>query len=57
MLKMRYVFAGDRDIAVWVLNYLIDLGYFPEMLFITELTKASHSKDLIKISKIIVEVL
>lgn len=49
---MRYVFAGDRDIAVWVLNYLIDLGYYPEMLFLTESIKASHSKDLIKISNL-----
>lgn len=47
---MKYIFAGDRDISVWVLKYLIDKGFKPEALMITEKNKASHAQELIKLS-------
>lgn len=49
---MKYVFAGDRDIAVWVLTYLVNSGYYPDMLLLTELEKGSHCKELIEISNL-----
>ena len=49
---MKYIFAGDRDLAVWVLSHLINSGYYPEMLLLTEFDKGSHCKELIEISKL-----
>jgi methionyl-tRNA formyltransferase len=47
---MKYIFAGDRDIAVWVLKGLINNGFFPSALLITDSTKASHARQLIIVS-------
>lgn len=33
---MKYAFAGNRDIAVWVLEFLVSKGYYPELLMLTE---------------------
>jgi len=47
---MRYAFAGDRDISVAVLNYLIENGYKPSALLLTEKEKASHANQLREIA-------
>jgi methionyl-tRNA formyltransferase len=49
---MNFVFAGDRDIAVWVLQFLVDQGFYPKMLFLTESSKATHEKELISLSNL-----
>jgi methionyl-tRNA formyltransferase len=49
---MRYIFAGDRDIAVDVLSYIISKGYKPEALLLSSLERASHANELIKLSKL-----
>lgn len=47
---MKYVFAGDRDISVWVLEYLVAQGFKPDALMVSGKNKASHSDELINIS-------
>ena len=47
---MRYIFAGDRDISVWVLKDLLECGYKPELLLVVEDKKESHRQDLIDIA-------
>ena len=47
---MKYIFAGDRDISVEILQFMIEQGYNPSALLITEKSKASHANELIKIS-------
>ncbi len=50
---MKYVYAGDRDIAVKVLRFLINQGYKPEALMVPTGSGASHSevlKNLIDLS-------
>lgn len=47
---MRYAFAGDRQISCNILNYIIDRGYKPEALLITNGQDSSHANELIKIS-------
>lgn len=47
---MKYVFAGDRDISVWVLEYLVEQGYRPEALLVSEKNRASHAEELIRLS-------
>lgn len=42
----RFAFAGDRDIAVEVLRYLIDAGHRPLALFLRAKKKASHAEEL-----------
>ena len=49
---MRYAFAGDRDISVNVLSYLIQNGYKPSALLVTEKEKASHANELIELANI-----
>ena len=43
---MRFAFAGDRDIAVWTLEYLLDGGYRPEALMLRAASRASHGERL-----------
>lgn len=47
---MKYVFAGDRDISVSVLQFLMDKGYPPSGLMVVESEKASHAKELVALS-------
>lgn len=47
---MRYVFAGDRDIATWILKFLIEEGHKPLGLMLSEQGKATHSTQLKKIA-------
>ncbi|MEO6490273.1 MAG: formyltransferase family protein [Ferruginibacter sp.] len=49
---MRYIFAGNRDIAVWVLQDLIAAGFSPEMLWIPDEKTASHTDELRNLSKL-----
>ncbi len=46
---MNYVFAGNRDISTWILEFLIDKGYKPSALLITNKNN-EHSKKLIELS-------
>lgn len=49
---MKYIYAGDRDISVWVLKYLIQQGYKPEALLVSGKDRASHARELIKLSRL-----
>jgi len=47
---MKYIFAGDRDIAVSVLKFIINEGIYPEALLISDETRSTHAQDLIDLS-------
>ncbi len=47
--KMKIVFAGDRDISVWVLDYLIKKGIKPVALLISDKNRATHADELKKL--------
>ena len=47
---MKYIYAGDRDISVEILKFLIDQGFQPAALLISEKSKASHAEELIKLA-------
>lgn len=49
---MKYVFAGDRQISVNLLKWMIDKGYSPSALFVSSGKNQSHADDLIQISKL-----
>ncbi|MBW3571384.1 MAG: hypothetical protein KY467_09775 [Gemmatimonadetes bacterium] len=42
----RFAFAGDRDVAVQVLDYLLEQGHRPRALLLTEPARASHADEL-----------
>jgi hypothetical protein len=46
MNKLRFAFAGDRDIAVWVLDFLLSQNASPKALLVPDESKASHSREL-----------
>jgi methionyl-tRNA formyltransferase len=43
---MRYIFAGDRDISIRVLQFLIEKVGAPEALWVTPAGNASHAESL-----------
>jgi methionyl-tRNA formyltransferase len=45
---MRIAFAGDRDISVQVLEVILNCDIKPLALLLPELSKASHSRELIR---------
>lgn len=47
MNKIRIAFAGDRDISVWVLKYLLGQGVKPLTLLVSDDARASHTFELI----------
>lgn len=47
---MNYGFAGDREISVKILEFLISKNLHPKFLFINEKEGASHTKKLIETS-------
>ncbi|AZA85005.1 hypothetical protein C1637_22255 [Chryseobacterium lactis] len=49
---MRYAFAGDRKISCDILNILINKGFNPSALMVTDGETSSHSDELIQISKL-----
>jgi methionyl-tRNA formyltransferase len=44
--KLRIAFAGDRDIALKVLDYLLAQGIQPKALMLTASSRASHADEL-----------
>lgn len=46
MTDLNIAFAGDRDISVWVLQYILDSGILPKALLIPDDTRSSHSNEL-----------
>lgn len=51
MNNLRIAFAGDRDISVWVLKYLLEQGIKPEALLVSDVKHASHADELITLCK------
>lgn len=49
---MRIAFAGDRDISVQVLKFIISRGVEPLALMVSSPQKASHADELIRISNL-----
>lgn len=47
---MRFIFAGDRDIAVWVLQDLVERGLRPDALLVSGEDRASHANELIELA-------
>jgi methionyl-tRNA formyltransferase len=47
---MRFAYAGDREISVKVLNYLMERGDVPEYLLVSNGAHASHVEELVAIS-------
>lgn len=43
------IYAGDRDISVWVLEYLLEQGIKPAALLVSSPKKASHADKLKKL--------
>lgn len=46
---MKFAFAGDRDLAVWVLDYILQSGYEPEALLLSGGVSASHADELMQL--------
>lgn len=49
---MKYVFAGDRQISVHILKWIMDKGYYPEALIVPSGKNATHADELINLSKL-----
>ncbi len=49
---MKYVFAGDRDIAVHVLQFMMNEGNMPEALLVSGGDRASHAIELRELSNL-----
>lgn len=45
---MRFAFAGDRQVAVNILDYLIQKGHHPLALLVVNDSKATHQEQLIE---------
>ena len=46
MTDLKFVYAGDRDISVWVLDYLLEQGVHPQALFLSAPGRATHANEL-----------
>ena len=44
--RPRFAYAADRDIGVWVLDYLLERGDEPLALLVSAPEKASHAEEL-----------
>lgn len=49
MKQPRIAFAGDRDIAVWALEYILNSGVKPLALLVSGQDRASHADELISL--------
>lgn len=49
---MKFVFAGDRQVSVNILKWIIDRGYTPSALMVSTGKNESHADELIKISNL-----
>lgn len=47
-MTIRVGFAGDRDIAVWVMDYLLHSGCSPVALLLSDGRRASHADELLQ---------
>lgn len=47
MKRLRIAFAGDRDISVWILEFLLGQGIHPLALLVADPGRASHADKLI----------
>lgn len=47
MSELRIGFAGDRDIAVWTLEFILSQRVRPLVLLVPEASKASHADELV----------
>ena len=45
----KIVYAGNRDISVWVLEFIIKQGVKPLALLIPDKEKATHAQELVKL--------
>jgi methionyl-tRNA formyltransferase len=45
---MKYAFAGDREISVIILSFLMSKGYNPSALLLSKTNKSSHAEILIE---------
>jgi len=43
----RIIYAGDRDISVWVLKFMISRGVKPIALMVSDKNRATHDSELI----------
>jgi len=46
---MKYIFAGDRQISVNILKFMIEEGYPPGGLILNDIQVASHNESLLKL--------
>lgn len=49
---MKYVFAGDRALSCAILSFMMEKGYNPIALLVTEGEGSTHADELIKISSL-----
>ena len=49
---MKYAFAGDRKISCNILKYIMNRGFEPSMLLVSNKKETTHAKELIKISEL-----
>lgn len=49
---MKYAFAGDREISLSILRFLISKGFNPSALFISDSITSSHSQELIAVANL-----
>lgn len=45
----RIIYAGDRDVAVWVLEFILESGVRPLTLLVPSVGKATHAEKLISL--------
>jgi len=51
IVKPKIIYAGDRDISVWVLKFIISQGILPSALLVSGEKRATHDKGLIKLCR------
>ena len=49
---MRYIFAGDREISVKILKFILFKGFKPSGLFVSSEKQETHAKELIELSEL-----
>ena len=47
MSDLRIAFAGDRDVAAWVLEFMLREQVHPLALLVPEAPRASHADELV----------
>lgn len=49
---MKYAFAGDREISVKILKFMMKKGYSPSLLLVGDTDTTTHKEQLIKVSNL-----